>query len=67
MCIGLTLEMDKDAYTTYTISNDVGQVLVNETLGAGTTVINIRNLASGMYFITFRGNQGTKVMRFVKE
>lgn len=63
----LTLEMEKDAYTTYTISNDVGQVLANETLGAGTTVINIRNLASGMYFITFRGSQGTKVMRFVKE
>jgi hypothetical protein len=63
----LTLEMDKDAYTTYTISNEVGQVLVNEVISAGTTVINIRNLASGMYFIIFRGNQGTKVMKFVKE
>lgn len=62
----LTIKMTKNAYTSYTITNQVGQVLVQQQISATQTQVNIKTLAPGLYYITLRGENGTSVQKFVK-
>ena len=62
----LTIKMEKDAYNSCTITNSIGQVLMQQQLNAAQTKLNIQTLAAGLYYITLRGDNGTKVQKFVK-
>ena len=63
----LTIRMDAGAYTSFTITNNVGQeMLIDQPLTHTTTQVNVAILPAGIYYITFRGNNGTNVQKFVK-
>lgn len=63
----LNVRADNVAYSTFAISNQLGQILTTGDLIAGTTSIGISALAPGMYYITLKGDDGIKVQKFVKQ
>ena len=62
----LTIKIDKDAYNSFTITNSVGQVFMQQQLTVTQTTVNVKTLPAGLYYITLRGDNGTKVQKFVK-
>ncbi len=62
----LTIKMDKDAYSSFVITNTMGQVLMQQLLTITQTTINVKTLATGLYYITLKGDSGTKTQKFVK-
>ena len=63
----LTIRMDESAYNSFTITNNIGQVLIAPTITGKEMNINIRSLPAAIYYITLRGEQGILVKRFLKE
>ncbi len=62
----LTIKMNPDAYTTLTITNSIGQQMATQPLTQTSTKVNVSLLPPGLYYITFRGDNGTEVKKFVK-
>ena len=62
----LTIKMDEGAYSSFTITNSLGQQMTHQSLSVAQTNVNVSNLPAGLYYITFRGANGTKVEKFVK-
>ena len=63
----LTIKMGIGAYSSYTVTNSVGQEIMKQVLnGAAQTKVNISKLPPGLHYIPFRGGQGSKVQKFVK-
>jgi hypothetical protein len=58
--------MDKDAYSSFVITNTMGQVLMQQQITATQTIVDVKTLPSGLYYITLRGDNGTKTQKFVK-
>lgn len=52
-------------YTSCTITNSIGQVLLTESIIADNTKINISTLPAGLYYVTLRGER-TEVHKIVK-
>ncbi len=63
----LTIKMTQNAYNAFTITNSIGQQLIQQPLTGTETKVNVSVLPSGLYYITFRGDNGTAVRKFVKE
>ena len=62
----LTIKMDQGSYNAVTITNDIGQEILIQPLTLSQTKVNLSQLPSGMYYVTFRGDNGTTVQKFVK-
>ena len=62
----LTIKMDKDAYNSVTISNSMGQVMMQEPINNSMTKVDVKVLPAGIYFVTLRGADGSVVEKFVK-
>ena len=62
----LTIKTTQDAYNNYTITNSMGQVLLQNELSGTATNVNVKTLAPGLYYITLKGESGTTVQKFVK-
>ena len=62
----LTIKMDNDAYTSCVITNSMGQVLIQQPLTGTQTKVNVKMLPAGLYYITVKGDNGSKVQKFVK-
>jgi len=62
----LTIKTGEGAYNSFTIANSVGQILMQQSLSAGETTINVKALPPAIYYITIRGDNGVVVKRFVK-
>lgn len=62
----LTIKTAEGSYSSFTITNSMGQVLMQQQLGGTTTNINIKSLPSGVYYINLVGNNGTETKKFVK-
>ena len=62
----LTIEMNKDDYSSFSISNSLGQVLIKQSLSAPQSNVHIAMLAAGMYYITLKGSNGNIERKFVK-
>ena len=63
----LTITMDQGAYTSFTITNSIGQQMIQQLLSFVQTKVNVKMLPAGLYYITFRGGNGINVQKFVKE
>ena len=55
------------AFSSYTITNEAGQVMLQAEISAIKTSVNIKALPAGMYFINLKGDSGSVVKKFVKE
>ena len=62
----LTIKMDAGAYTSFSISNNIGQVMIQQKLTAAQTDVNVKALPVGVYYITFKGANGKSTQKFVK-
>jgi uncharacterized repeat protein (TIGR01451 family) len=63
----LTVKVDNGNYSTLSISNTVGQVVLNQSFSTTQTKVNVKTLAPGIYYITLRGESGVKVQKFEKQ
>lgn len=63
----ITISMNENAYSSVTITNNIGQVVAQSTIAKGESTINIKSLPAAIYYVTFRGDGGIAVRRFVKE
>jgi len=62
----LTISMDADAFTSFEITNSLGQQLIQQKVSATQTKVGLVDLPTGVYYITFWGDNGTVVKKFVK-
>ena len=61
----LTIKTDYGAYSSYSISNNIGQVLINGQVSAAQTKVDVKTLPAGVYYVTLKG-ANNKVVKFVK-
>lgn len=62
----LTIKADVHAYNSFTVTNSVGQLILQQSISGTTTHLNIKSLPSGLYYVNFVGNKRTEVRKFVK-
>jgi len=63
----LTITMPAaNTYNSFSITNSVGQVYIQQTISQTTTLVDVKALPVGVYLISLRGDNGTEVLRFVK-
>ncbi len=60
------ITMDAGAYASFVITNNLGQQVMQQPVIKTETKVNVETLPAGLYYITFRGNNGTEVKKFVK-
>lgn len=65
--ITLKLQDIPEKNGTLTLSDIAGKVLMTETITNDITSINIANLSSGMYFVTFEDEKSVGKIKFVKQ
>lgn len=61
----LTIKTEQ-AYNSYTITNSIGQVMLEQDIKNTESKINIKSLSKGIYYISLKGQGGTEVRKFVK-
>lgn len=62
----LTITTANGAYTSYTIMNTVGAEMLHNTLSSSQTMVDIKQLPAGMYYVIVKGEAGSVVKKFVK-
>jgi trimeric autotransporter adhesin len=62
----VTIKMDRGAYSSFTITNTYGQVVMRQDISNTETDLNVRSFPAGMYYIEFHGSHGNRVQKFVK-
>ena len=63
----LVIKMQQGAYSSCTITNAIGQVDLQQQISVAQTKMNVKMLPAGVYYIILRGNNGSKMLKFVKE
>lgn len=62
----LTVEVAPGSYTSLSVTNQLGQILIQQSITGAQTNVRVGTLAPGMYFIALQGRQGVVVRKFVK-
>jgi len=62
----LTIQTQNSAFNSFTITNSIGQALIQKPIINNVTKVNVQSLPGGLYYISFRGNNGMEVKKFVK-
>ena len=63
----LTIQLgDLSTYHMFTVTNNLGQQVIVKKLTAVHTTIDLVQLPAGVYYITFKGDSGSEVRKFVK-
>lgn len=63
----LTIESGMGAFSSYSISNSIGQVLIKSSMNSAHTKVNVKALPPALYYITLSGASGNTIKKFVKE
>jgi hypothetical protein len=63
----LGIRMEEGAFSSFVITNQVGQVLLKGQLTGTVKNVDIKSLAPGLYYISLKGDHGNTVRKFVKE
>ena len=62
----LTIKTSKDLYSSCTVTNSMGQVMMQQQINSTETKLNVKALPAGMYFVNMVGDKGNEVRKFVK-
>jgi len=62
----LTVKMNPGDYTSFIITNEVGQLLLRSPLRTSQTTVDIRVLTTGLYYIVFTGPGENNIQKFLK-
>jgi len=63
----LTIKIDNTPYTSFTISNTMGEVALQQQINNTQINVNVKSLAAGVYYVMLKGESGVTVRKFVKE
>ena len=63
----LTIKTGSASFHSFTIINQLGQVLLQGQLTGAQTTADIKSLSSGLYYISLSGVDGNKVLKFIKQ
>jgi hypothetical protein len=62
----LTIETGANTYSSYTITNGIGQQMLKADITGIRTIVNVKDLPSGIYYVTLRSENGNKVEKLLK-
>ncbi len=62
----LTIKTEHGAFSSFAITNTVGQQMMQQEITGVQTRISVKALPAGVYYVTLRGDWGSEVRRFVK-
>ncbi|MBS1586177.1 MAG: T9SS type A sorting domain-containing protein [Bacteroidetes bacterium] len=62
----LTIKVTQGSYSSLTITNALGRVMLHQQIGSAVMRVNTSSLPAGLYYISFAGAQGTETRKFVK-
>ena len=62
----LTIKMENGLFNAYSITTSIGTTILSQTITQPQTTISIKALPKGIYYVNFKGNNGTIVKKFVK-
>ncbi len=62
----ITIQAGMNAYQSVSITNTMGQELLQQAVTGTQTTVQVSGLAAGIYFIVLHGGNGTHVEKFVK-
>jgi hypothetical protein len=63
----LVIKIEDGAFKTYTITNQLGQLIMQSSLTGAQTTVNISSLAPGLYNISLNGAGGVVNRKLIKE
>jgi len=63
----LVIKDEDRAFTSFTVTNSVGQILLQGKLTGKQTDISVKALPGGMYYFNAAGDNGMSVIKFVKQ
>lgn len=55
-----------DTYSSFSITNSIGQIMLQQPLSNNVTTVNVKALPPGLYIVSLEGEEGREVMRFLK-
>jgi uncharacterized repeat protein (TIGR01451 family) len=62
----LIISADEHVYRSFTITNSMGQLMLQDEVRGTNTTLNIKRLPAGIYYVTLKGTEGNEVRKFVK-
>jgi hypothetical protein len=62
----LIIKSERNNYYSFSISNMMGQILLQQPLYTSPTKVNVRLLPAGLYYITLTGQHGNIVKKVIK-
>jgi Secretion system C-terminal sorting domain len=62
----LKIMVNGGSYSSFVITNTLGQILISQQMNAAQTRVNVKSLPAGLYYLTVRGESGVKVVKFEK-
>ncbi len=62
----VTITADPTTYTSFSLTNTMGQVVNQQIITDKHTKLNVAQLPAGIYYIALKGDQANKVEKFVK-
>ena len=62
----LTIKINAGEYSSFVITNDIGQVVIKSQITAEKTIVNVTLLLPGVYSISLNGADGAVMRKFVK-
>jgi uncharacterized repeat protein (TIGR01451 family) len=62
----LTIKTAQNTYTSFTITNTMGQLMMQQQLTQTQTKVDVTAIPPGLYYVMLKGDNASKVMKFVK-
>lgn len=62
----LTIKTEPGTFTFATITNTIGQQMLQQWMTGAVTVMSVKALPAGLYYVTLKGEMGTQVRKFMK-
>lgn len=63
----LIIKAEAGDFLSYSLTNTVGQQLIQQKMNGKETPVNVKSLPPAVYYITVRGERGVVVRKFVKQ
>lgn len=62
----LNIQMPDISYNSFSIINSIGQVMIQQRINSTQTKVNVQTFTPGVYYISFKGQNGIKCLKFLK-
>ena len=63
----VTVKISMGSYSVITMNNTIGQTVMQKPLAATETLLNVKALPAGIYYVTLTGDNGSRTFKFLKQ